>query len=742
MNPRVAVLGGGVGGVTAALQLSQPGWQQHYDAITLYQMGWRLGGKGASGRGEHDRIEEHGLHVWFGFYENAFRLLDECHRELDDIAAAGGPGSARWPVVFADVETSFTATDRIGLTDHDGCCWEPWLADFFEPSDDRPWLERPAHASHPSEWSIPYYFARSLHLAAVFARSLPAPGAVSTSASTPVSSVDLLGDVAELAGKFLDLVGLDAGAALSLAAEGAELIAHEAAASPLVREALSVVLALSDHALDLLRIQFDHELREHTEIRRAWYLIDIFVAVARGLVDDEVIVDDDLQRIDHEDFRAWLRRHGASPDSIDCALVRSIVYDLAFAFDGGDPNRPSCGAGTALRGVFRMFFTYRGSLMFKMNSGMGDVIFAPIYELLVKRGVDVEFFHRVEEVRVAGGSITEIVVDQQAVVPPTVTPRDFLGGSGVMNTGSGAATWPASPIGVLTGGQFAVPPNELTQAGGSAYESWYVGRQAVRTGTKILAVGVDFDHVVYALPISTVAQCAPDLLALPNWAAASHLVRTVPTQAMQLWLDRPASQLGPWPDGIVVGGYVEPYDTWADMSQLHGQEAVPGAATVAYFCSALWDSEPPVTRGDLAAHEWLAEQKALVVAQGRRFLERDIGALWPEAVDPLSGALDWDVLVAPAGVQGRDRFDHQYVRANVEPSERYVLSVPGSSFARVHPADTGIDNLFAAGDWTENVINAGCVEAAVISGLRAANGIHHAVGWTAAIVDIIADDHP
>jgi len=28
-----------------------------------FQQGWRLGGKGASGRGIHDRIEEHGVHV-------------------------------------------------------------------------------------------------------------------------------------------------------------------------------------------------------------------------------------------------------------------------------------------------------------------------------------------------------------------------------------------------------------------------------------------------------------------------------------------------------------------------------------------------------------------------------------------------------------------------------------------------------------------------------------------------------
>ena len=47
---KIAILGGGVGSMTAAYYLSDlPGWQKNYD-ITVYQQGWRLGGKGASGR--------------------------------------------------------------------------------------------------------------------------------------------------------------------------------------------------------------------------------------------------------------------------------------------------------------------------------------------------------------------------------------------------------------------------------------------------------------------------------------------------------------------------------------------------------------------------------------------------------------------------------------------------------------------------------------------------------------------
>jgi len=82
---RIVVLGSGVGAMTTAYYLTdQPGWEQEYE-VHLYQMGWRLGGKGASGRNEkkHERIEEHGLHIWFGYYENAFRTMRACYDKLN-----------------------------------------------------------------------------------------------------------------------------------------------------------------------------------------------------------------------------------------------------------------------------------------------------------------------------------------------------------------------------------------------------------------------------------------------------------------------------------------------------------------------------------------------------------------------------------------------------------------------------------------------------------------------------------
>src|SRR5262249_8633861 len=95
-KPKVVILGGGAAALTCAFELTEPpDWRQRFESVAVYQMGWRLGGKGASGRNARfsQRIEEHGLHVWPGFYENAFHLMRRCYDELG--RPAGAP-LAKW----------------------------------------------------------------------------------------------------------------------------------------------------------------------------------------------------------------------------------------------------------------------------------------------------------------------------------------------------------------------------------------------------------------------------------------------------------------------------------------------------------------------------------------------------------------------------------------------------------------------------------------------------------------------
>src|SRR5262249_38567452 len=89
-----------------------------------------------------------------------------------------------------------------------------------------------------------------------------------------------------------------------------------------------------------------------------------------------------------------------SRPSVESGYLRAL-YDLGFAYEDGDPQRPRLAAGQALRSMLRAFFTYRGAFFWKMHGGMGDVVFAPLYEVLRRRGVRFEFFHRLENVSLA-----------------------------------------------------------------------------------------------------------------------------------------------------------------------------------------------------------------------------------------------------------------------------------------------------------------------------------------------------
>jgi uncharacterized protein with NAD-binding domain and iron-sulfur cluster len=150
-----------------------------------------------------------------------------------------------------------------------------------------------------------------------------------------------------------------------------------------------------------------------------------------------------------------------------------------------------------------------------------------------------------------------------------------------------------------------------------------------------------------------------------------------------------------------------------------GQDVAPGQ--ISYFCGAL---EEPFRRPDpVADPDYPQQQLDRVRENVATFLENDVYRLWPEATMPTSNRFNWNLLLDPSGATGSDRLNSQFVKANVEPSDRYVLSLPGTTRYRLQSDQSGFGNLFLAGDWTYTGINGGCMEAAVMSGLRAARGI-------------------
>jgi uncharacterized protein with NAD-binding domain and iron-sulfur cluster len=238
--------------------------------------------------------------------------------------------------------------------------------------------------------------------------------------------------------------------------------------------------------------------------------------------------------------------------------------------------------------------------------------------------------------------------------------------------------------------------------------------------SRVLRRGVDFDHVVLAVSLGMVDIVAGELVAdRPAWRDMTRHVRTVATQAFQIWLRRDEPTLG-WhgkPE-VTTSAYLPPFETWASMAQTLWAEDWPNddpARTVAYFCGSL-DAPWPI---DEDPASYVRRYEGQVRADAVTFMNRDIGLWFPNALG--ANGFAWDLLCGSDGLRDASALRSQHFSVNIDPSDRYVQSVPGSDRYRLRPDESGYDNLVLAGDWTDCGMNAGCIEAAVRSGLQAAN---------------------
>ena len=693
---KIAVLGGGMGSLAAVFALTdRPGWRERYD-ITVYQLGWRLGGKGASGRNlaAGARIEEHGLHVWLGFYENAFRMMQRCYKELGRPA---GALLARWEEAFKP--HSYTVTEE-----HVDGSWSHWPVEF--PTND----EVPGHGG---VWLKPWdYVVLLLRWAVEIFKEWPANNAdgerLREDEKPPWWESILQTTEGVLRGAELDVVGL----LLELAVALVDRMERDAGQHYRVQH--DAIVWMLQRFLQWLWGRVATLIEHDVGARRLWIAIDLISATARGMIVDEVVVRG-FDHIDDYEFKDWLRKHGASELTLNSAWVRG-AYDLVFGFRQGHWRQKSLAAGTGLRGGLRMMLGYKGALMWKMQAGMGDVVFAPFYEVLRRRGVKFEFFHRVRHLHLSADkrSVERITLGRQA------TPKGQ--GYNPFVSVHGLPCWPSTPVysRIKEGKALAAfMQRDPYQNLESAWTAWKdVAEVSLRKGD-------EFDLVILGISIAGLpATCAELIEARKEWRDMIAHVQTTRTQSVQLWLKPSLAHLGWHLPSPVLGGYVEPLSTWADMSHLIPAENWPTKATpgnIAYFCGPLEDSkpEPPFTNSGFPRTQVTKVKKT---AQG--FLEHDAHYLWPRtAPAPHPDRFNWELLVDAADSRGGARFDAQFFRANIDPSERYVLSVPGSMRYRLTAGGSGFDNLYLAGDWLRTGLNSGCIESAVMSGLQAARAI-------------------
>ncbi len=683
---RIAILGGGVASLSTALELtSLPDWQTRYD-ITVYQMGWRLGGKGASSRNPAvgGRIEEHGLHVWFGCYDHAFRLLRGCYDELRRPAGA----------TFATMESAFTPQNMTPYFERVGDRWTVWPL-WFPPNPSLPGTGGPM----PSAWDDLVMAIEAIVHAAEGMLHLTGPAVAGPPVEPPHPGI-----VHWLTSHVPQPVFDAPDAVLGGILHVVQTMPRDPAAHSPVH--LASLLWLLERAKDWLLTHLGGLAAGTTEFRRAMIELDLGLTLVIGCLRDGVPTAG-YEAIDGEDARAWFTRHGAAPTSVDSTPIRAL-YDLYLAYEGGDQARPAIAAGVAIHAVLRLALGYKGAVVNEMRAGMGEVVIAPMYETLAARGVKFAFFHRVERLELDAdrSQVQRIHIARQVELKDGTTT-----GYRPLQPFDGLPCWPFSPL---------VDQIKDGEALGTVdLESRWSGWSDV--DHCVLEAGHDFDVAVLGISLGGLHDICADFRADDRWRDMLDHLGTTQSGSAQLWMDTTLEDLG-WTLGAVPADAApEPLDVWADRSELLPLEDWPDPPprSLQYLCGAIPGDEYLRPPSDTGAP---AEALAQVTTITSDWLSSAGIALWPGA-RAADGGFDWSQLHDPAGGSGQARLAVQYLRANIDPSERYVLSLPGTVRYRMAADGSGYENLILAGDWTKTDWNVGCIEAAVTSGINAAAAV-------------------
>jgi uncharacterized protein with NAD-binding domain and iron-sulfur cluster len=656
---RILAIGGGVGTITALFALTRlPDWQDRFD-ITVYQLGWRLGGKGASGRNaaHGERIEEHGLHVWGGFYDNAFRNLRDCYGELQRLGLRKPEAPlGTMDKAFKPLRHLFLSED-VPKADGTGIDWRPWLIDL--PGNDQ------------------------------------IPG---TATTTP-TPFEMFRRVVAIVLEFIARHELEDASRVTTGLRTAGNGLRDGLAALSDRPSLhlpsqrSLLADLINDAQKAVHDRMTPEAIQDDAQRRILMLADLGLAYAHGMAASDTFTQG-YDVLDQWEFTDWLRANGASELALKSVLVRGC-YDFVFGFSAGNIHQANVGAGTAARAMGRLVLAYSGAIFQKMQAGMGDTIFAPYYQVLQKIGVKFRFFHAVTALRISqtGTDIGAVELVRQAEV--------ITGDYQPLREVKGLPCWPSEPD------WDQLVDGAALRASGINFEC---EAEPPKGTPMVLRLGEDFDKVLLGASLGSLPPMTRDLAAAsPRWAQMLGSLQTVGTQAAQFWLDKSFADMG-WdakvakhnnpkaiprsPLQTIMTGFAEPLDTVADMSHLIPVEdwTGKGPTSISYFCS-------PAPEGQTLEK---------FTSEVRNWMKKDLPSLWPKA-DPV-----------PFHQGG---LEDQYLRVNMFGSERYVLSVKGSLYHRLAPGESGFYNLVLAGDWTRSGLNAGCVEGATMSGIAAASAL-------------------
>jgi uncharacterized protein with NAD-binding domain and iron-sulfur cluster len=707
---RIAIVGGGMAALATAFELTQHQDRRERFDITIYQMGWRLGGKGATGRDNQGRVVEHGLHIWFGCYENAFRMLRTAYEEWKPFENQ----------VIKDCEDALKPQrdSAIGAGDDPDIVCLNWPPIPGEPG---------VGVADLCPFSS---FSQMLCVVQCFYDQLVRPGdAAPLDLPLHVGTIALL----RLAGvdidKYIDQHAPDqrfwvkANKCLALASDWSQKLA----AREVVRNEVQLrafVNLIRNFARNVLNSK---EFASCSAGRFLAQLIDVGTAAIGGIIVDMMLGGATVGDLDLMDFREWLAVCGAERDSIYGSPIVQALYDSMLQYCDGDKRRPSYGAGTAAQAVVRLYGTYRDSFAFEMQSGMGEVVVVPIYRVLKQRGVKFQFFMKLKRIALDSKktSVAQIEFDRQVCLrngsyDPTIAPKPCNGY---------LECWPEAPRWdqIVCGEQLA--------ARGIDFESYWC---SCHVDEVTLRQGDEFDTVVLAIPLGAFKKlnaapgpCDELIEANDEFRTMTGTATLVPSISVQAWCNLDATGLG-WPpskamppgaaEKTVMSTGPDPLDIWADMSQVLKYEPwrsyTGGPKSLQYLCGVI---ETDLFRAPPDQKHVPAKAKALARLKAIEWLSSKAHYIWSKSSP--GGYFDWNILFDPNGACGSQRIDGQVYRANVDPSSCCVATAAGSTQWRLAANASGFDNLYLAGAWIDTGFNTECIEAAVISGMQAARAI-------------------
>ncbi|MBR0939160.1 oleate hydratase [Bradyrhizobium jicamae] len=658
----IVIVGGGMAGLAAAFELTKPG-RCPGENVVIYQMGWRLGGKCASGRDDEGRIAEHGLHIWFGYYENAFRLLQEVYGEL---AQLPGNESANWlsaiePQRFTPIGTEGGGFVPLNWPDGEGI-----------PGDGSP-------LSVLGSMIGVLELLGAVHDALTKNQRLTScEHCISLPGEAPVDA--LRDDIEPITLR----VGLDLGI------KWLNLIQEEFHSTFELGNAANYFNTLAD----------EMQTHQHTEADRLLGdLYDLTGAFIAGVITQVIITGIELSELDRFDFREWLVSQGADYASAYRSPFVKALYDTMFQYPDGLASSPSYGAGTAVNVVLRLLGTYKGSAVWKPKGSLGEVLVAPLYRVLQARGVRFEFFHKLTEI--------ELTEDKKSVARLRFVRQVNALGDEYEPTVNSCNCWPLTPKWDLIENGTELRDRKID------LESRWCDQQACEL---TLEQGVDFSDLVLAIPLGAFKHfsgkrgpCDELIRASPKFRALAGNIPLVPSLSVQLWCTRTLSGLG-WtrPSPTMVSG--EPaLQIWADMSHILFEEAwsTRRPLSLHYFCN-VFDSSP--RRVDATTDR--RQVRKLTI----EWLEQNALKLWPLAGNE---RFDWNILFDRQGRKNEARVEGQILAANVDPCACCASSAAGTTRWRLKAGESGFAYLVLAGAWTDTGLNTECIEAAVMSGMQA-----------------------